>query len=123
MKGCWADYVPQLTEWTRVNLDPGCRVVRWLESLTRLAATDRRAVLEQMLPSLQRRSWDHPFKDSFRDVVDSRMFVEIVEQLWPDLSELDLRDLVSGITIQPFDQSSSRARDREFELAQPPKSI
>ena len=92
------------------------RVVRWQVALECLDAADKREVLEQMVPSLARGKWDHPYQDAFRALVDARMFIEIIEQLLPDLSVHDLKDLVSGNLNPAYDKPSSRARDREFEL-------
>lgn len=99
-----------------VRVDVNTRVVRWRKVLQEFAAADRRSILEQMLPGLRARSWQHPYRDAFRALVDARLFLEIVEQFLPDLAPSDLRDLVSGNFHPEHDQASSRARDREFEL-------
>jgi len=99
---------------TRVN--PSSRVVGWLEALERLDQANKRLVLQQMVPSLTQGKWDHPYQDAFRALVDSRMFIEIVEQLAKDLSASDLHDLMCGNLNPSDDKPSSRARDREFEL-------
>jgi len=101
---------------TRARVNPSARVVQWKEALARLEEADKRSVLEQMLPSLTQGKWDHPYQDAFRALVDCRMFIEIIEQLLQDLSTSDLHDLVSGNFKPSDDKSSSRARDREFEL-------
>lgn len=44
------------------------------------------------------------------------MFIEIVEQLLPALSDGDLHDLISGASTPSDDAPENRARDREFEL-------
>jgi hypothetical protein len=90
--------------------------VQWQKVLARLNEADKRSLLEQMLPSVTQGKWDHPYQDAFRALVDCRMFIEIVEQLLQDLSTSDLHDLVSGNLKPSDDKSSSRARDREFEL-------
>ncbi|MFN2397218.1 MAG: hypothetical protein ABR543_01030 [Gemmatimonadaceae bacterium] len=100
----------------RTRVDTSSRVARWLAALSRLAAVERRSVLEHMVVSLRRGSWHHPYRDSFRALADSRMFIEIVEQLLPDVSDRDLRDLVLGNSDPALDKPSTRARDREFEL-------
>lgn len=100
----------------RTHVNPSSRVVRWKEALVCLDGADKRSVLAQMLPSLTRGQWNHPYQDSFRALVDSRVFMEVVEQLLEDLSEEDLHDLVSGNFQPSEDNPSSRARDREFEL-------
>ena len=101
---------------TRTRVNRSCRVVQWQEVLARLDEADKRSVLEQMLPSLSQGKWDHPYQDAFWALVDARMFIEIIEQLLPDLSVHDLEDLVSGNLNPANDKPSSRARDREFEL-------
>lgn len=101
---------------TRVHVNPSSRVRRWLDPLHRLQAADRRSVLEMMVPSLQQGRFEHPYQDSFRALVDARMFVEISEQLLGDLGDADIRDLVSGHLHPGDDSQDSRARDREFEL-------
>jgi len=100
----------------RVRVSRSSRAYCWLDSVSRLQDADRRSVLEMMIPSLREGSFEHPYQDSFRALVDARMFIEIIEQLLGDLSERELRDLLSG-NLNPGDDSpSSRARDREFEL-------
>ncbi len=101
---------------SRTRVSPSSRVVQWQKALTRLNKANKRSVLEQMLPSLTQGKWDHPYQDSFRALVDSRMFIEIVEQFLQNLSPSDLHDLVSGNLNPSDDRPSSRARDREFEL-------
>ncbi len=101
---------------TRVHVNPSSRVRRWLDPLRRLQAADRRSALEMMVPSLQQGRFEHPYQDSFRALVDARMFIEIIEQLLGDLGESEIRDLVSGNLYPGDDSLDSRARDREFEL-------
>lgn len=101
---------------TRTRVNRSSRVAQWLEALARLDKADKRSVLEQMLPNLTHGKWDHPYQDAFRALVDSRMFIEVIEQLLQDLSVSDLHDLVSGSFNPSDDNPSSRARDREFEL-------
>lgn len=100
----------------RMRVDSHSRVVQWLDSLSRIASVDRRSVLEAMIPGLRQGRWDHPYRDSFRALVDSRMFIEIIEQLLPELNNRDIRDLISGNFDPALDKQSSRTRDREFEL-------
>jgi hypothetical protein len=100
----------------RTRVAPNCRVAQWMEAISRLSGADPRSVLAQMVPNLRQGSWHHPFKDSFRALVDSRMFTLIVEQLLPDLRDSDVRDLVSGNFDPARDKPGKRARDREFEL-------
>jgi len=99
---------------TQVN--PSSRVVKWQKALARLDGANKRSVLKQIRPRLIQGKWNHPYQDSFRALVDSRMFIEIVEQFLQDLSPSDLHDLVSGNLNPSDDKSDSRARDREFEL-------
>ena len=99
-----------------LHVNPSSRAYRWLESLRRLQNTDRRSVLQMMIPDLLRKSFKHQFRDSFRALVDARMFIEIIEELLGDLGKPELRDLLSGNLYPGDDSQSSRARDREFEL-------
>ena len=100
----------------RVAVSPSSRVGRWQEPLERFGRLGGRAILEQMVPSLRRRSWDHPNRDCLRALVDSRMFSMIVEQLLADVSEDGLRDLIRGNFHPEVDRPDARTRDREFEL-------
>lgn len=99
----------------RIRVDPSCRVARWRLALRRLANADKRKVLEQIVSGLQRGQWDHPFRDSFLALTESRTFVEIVEQLVGHLTDRDLRELVSGHPDPSLDKASARGRDKEFE--------
>jgi hypothetical protein len=100
----------------RVLLHPASRVAQWERLLAELAGANRSDVVSQLVSSLQRGSWNHPYRPHFRALVESRSFIEIVEQLIPDLRASDLKDLVSGTLDPAIDRADSRARDREFEL-------
>lgn len=101
---------------SRIQVSASARVLSWSPAIERLRAAEKNRVLEEMVLRLRRGRWDHPFQDSFRALTDSRMFVEIVEQLGPDLTDSELSELVSGGASPPDDAPSSRARDREFEF-------
>jgi hypothetical protein len=100
----------------RVRVPNNSRVARWRPALERLAAAERRSVLEQMVPSLQQHSWHHPYRDAFLALVDSRLFCAIIEHLLPDLSDDELRDLVAGNFDPALDRPGKRTRDKEFEF-------
>ena len=97
--------IDSVRSYIRVNRSS--RVVRWQAALKCLDAADKREVLEQMVPGLAQGKWDHPYQDAFRALVDARMFIEIIEQLLPDLSIHDLEDLVSG-NLNPADVSPQK---------------
>lgn len=99
----------------RIRVDPSSRVERWRISLERFAEAEGRHVLEQVVLSIQRGSWIHPFRDSFIALGEARVFVEIIEQLVDHLTDRDLRELVSGHRDPSRDKSSARGRDKEFE--------
>lgn len=83
----------------RVALHPESRVVKWHGLMEELDAVDRRAVVAGLVEPLKRGNWNHPYKAHFRALLESRSFVEIVEQLLPDLTDADVRDLVSGAMV------------------------
>lgn len=100
---------------SRVRVSPSSRVVLWSKAIRRLAAANKRHVLEQIVVGLQRREWNHPFRESFVALSESRMFIEIVEQLLDHLTDRDLRELISGHSDPSLDNVSARGRDKEFE--------
>jgi hypothetical protein len=99
----------------RVTVNPSSRVARWSKAIRRLADADKRAVLEQIIAQLKAGEWDHPFRESFLALNESRMFVEIVEQLVDYLPDHSPRELVSGHPDPAMDSASARGRDKEFE--------
>jgi hypothetical protein len=99
----------------RVRVNPSSRVARWSNAIRRLADSNKREVLAQQVFRLQRGEWDHPFRDSFLALNESRMLVEIIEQLIDNLTDRDLRELVSGHPDPSLDSTSARGRDKEFE--------
>ena len=99
----------------RVRVDPSSRVAKWTAALSRLASANKRAVLEQLVECLERGEWDHPYRDSFLALSESRMFIEIVDNLLNFLTDRELRELVSGHQDPALDRASARGRDREFE--------
>jgi hypothetical protein len=99
----------------RIAINPSSRVARWRRALQRLSEADKREVLEQLVTNLQNGNWDHPFRDSFVALTESRVFIEIVEQLVDYLSERDLRELLSGHPDPSLDSANARGRDKEFE--------
>lgn len=100
----------------RMSLHPSSRVSQWQHLLEALERADRRGVVMALVKSLQRGTWDHPFKAHLRALVECRSFIEIIEQLLDDISDSDLRDLVSGPLDPAAERVESRARDRDFEL-------
>lgn len=100
----------------RVNVQPSARVRQWGSAIERLARSDVREILLPMVPPLLEGRFESEHQDGFRALVEARMFIEIVEQLLPDLSDADLADLISGNVLPGQDHPSSRARDRQFEL-------
>jgi hypothetical protein len=109
-----SDAIAKVSE--RIHVPANARVVQWTHAVKRLSQVERRAVLEEMLPHVQRGSWNHPYKDAFRALVDARTFTIIVQNLLAHLTDADLRDLISGNFDPALDKPDSRARDRDFEL-------
>lgn len=100
----------------RIHVPPNSRAALWIKAMRRLSESNRRSVLQAMLPAVSKGSWDHPFKNSFRALVDARTFVIIVNNLLADLDDSDLRDLISGHFDPAQDKPDNRGRDRDFEL-------
>lgn len=99
----------------RVRIDPASRVIRWSRALDRLSKANKRGVLEQIITQLQSGSWNHPFRDAFLALNESRLFIEITEQLSDYLQERDLRELISGHPDPAEEKPDARGRDKEFE--------
>jgi hypothetical protein len=99
----------------RVRIDSNSRVAHWVRDIDRLSKADKRNVLVQITEQLRHGRWDHPFRDSFIALTESRAFVDIVEQLADHLTNRDLRELVSGHPDPSLDRPSARGRDKEFE--------
>jgi hypothetical protein len=97
----------------RIQVNPASRVARWLKAVDRLAHADKRSVLEQLVESLGAGKVDHPFRDAFTALTESRTFIEVIEQLIDFLSDEQLRELVRGHPDPSLD--TSRARNKEFE--------
>lgn len=72
-------------------------------------------MLEELVQSLQSGRWDHAYRDAFVALVESRAFMEIVEQLGAHLTDGDLRELISGHPDPSSDSAGARARNKEFE--------
>lgn len=97
-------------------LSPSSRVSEWGPLLTVLGQADARGLFTDFVGALDNASWTHPYKVHIRALVEVRTFVEIIEQLLPDLTNTDLRDIISGPLDPANEQQKSRARDLEFEL-------
>ena len=100
----------------RVAVNPSSRIVRWVAALERLERVDKRSVLTDLVEHIQQ-SGDlkHPFRDAFVALMESRSFIEIVEQLIDYLADHDLQELVKGSLDPAEDKQSARARNKEFE--------
>jgi hypothetical protein len=100
----------------RIHVAENSRAALWARELDRLSVAGGTKVLSSMIPDLRDGSWSHPYAKAFRALVDSRMFLIIVEELNSQLTESDLRDLVAGNFHTASDKPGKRTRDREFEL-------
>lgn len=99
----------------RIPVNRSSRVVRWIGAIEKLWKADKRGVLVELAESLRRGEVDHPYRDSFIAVVESRTFVEIITQLGEHLSDSQLRELVLGHPDPALDGPSARARNKDFE--------
>jgi hypothetical protein len=99
----------------RISVNPSSRIVRWVKAVDKLSNANKRSVLEEIIESLKAGSLDHPFRDAFTALMESRTFIEVVEQLLDYLSNDELRELVRGHPDPALDNSSARARNKEFE--------
>jgi hypothetical protein len=99
----------------RISINPSSRVAGWVKAVDRLASTNKRAVLEALVESLTVGKLDHPFRDAFTALTESRTFIEVIEQLIDHLSDEELRELVRGHPDPAKDNSNARARNKEFE--------
>jgi len=99
----------------RVAVNASSRVAGWVRAIDRLARTNKRDVLEALVESYQAGVLDHPFRDCFTALTESRTFIEVVEQLAEHLTDQELRELVKGHPDPAKDGPSARARNKEFE--------
>ncbi|MHB1194822.1 MAG: hypothetical protein ACYC6F_17485 [Longimicrobiales bacterium] len=100
----------------RIPISPASRVGRWRAAVERMEAAGGHAVLEELVQTLQTTgSADHPFRESFLALTESRHFIAIVENLLDHLEDEDLRELIKGSQDPASDGPSARARDKEFE--------
>ncbi len=100
----------------RIPVNPVSRVGRWRAAVERLEGAGGRAVLEELVQTLQTTGGaDHPYRESFLALTESRHFIAIVENLIDHLDDTDLRELIKGSQDPASDRPSARARDKEFE--------
>lgn len=99
----------------RISVARNSRASQWIAQLRALELRDPRDFMASMVPELQAGRWPDSHAAAFRALVDSRMFILIVEELAPLLTNADLHDLISGNYHPDLDAPGKRTRDREFE--------
>lgn len=99
----------------RISVNQSTRAARWRAAIDRLSNADKRGVLQAFASSAQAGTLDHPYRDAFTALTESRTFIEVIEQLIDYLSDTELRELVRGHPDPSKDNPKTRARNKEFE--------
>jgi hypothetical protein len=89
--------------------------VAWIKAVDKLSSANKRGVLEKFVESCKAGTLDHPFRNAFTALTESRTFIEVIEQLIDHLSDQELRELVRGHPDPASDSPNTRARNKEFE--------
>lgn len=114
----------------------GCRLYRWLAAIEELRLQDRRAVASGMARTIHDKLarareagtaysrsgddltglWDFPFRDSFRSLLEARVFSHVVYHLESKLRPQDWKFLVQGNLRAEDDRENTPHRDLLLEL-------
>jgi hypothetical protein len=114
----------------------GCRLYRWLAAIEELRRQDRRSVASGMARTIHAKLararetgtpyseggddltelWDFPFRDSFRSLLDARIFTHVVDHLETKLRPMHWKFLVQGNLRPEDDGENTPHRDLLLEL-------